>query len=154
MKNIIIVSQFSALFSIACFCGVMLCIYTSHLSYWKQIPAESFLDWFSSYSGGISNATGPLGILSMLLPFVVLIVTWGNSNSRAYWLYSFLLALAVIAITMLYFVKTNTSFIEKTIPLNAVPNTLITWGKVHLIRIVLTSISAISAVIGIIKYQN
>lgn len=154
MKNISTVSQFSALFSIACFCGVMLCIYTSHLSYWKQIPAENFLDWFSSYSGGISTATGPLGMLSLILPFVVLIITWGNTNSRAYWLCSFLLMLAVIAITMLFFVKTNTSFMEKTIPLNAVPNTLITWGKVHLIRIVLTTISAISAVIVIIKYQN
>lgn len=154
MKNIIVVSQFSALFSIACFCGVMLCIYTSHLSYWKQISPEGFLDWFSTYSGGISNATGPLGILSLILPLITLIVTWGNTNSRTYWMCSFLLMLAVIAITMFFFVKTNTSLVNKTIPLHAVPHTLITWGKVHLVRIVLTSISAVSAVIGIIKYQN
>ena len=66
---------------IAVFCGFMLCIYTAHLPFWKQIPPENFLDWFSTYSGGISNGTGPLGILSLvILPLITLILTWNNSQ--------------------------------------------------------------------------
>ncbi len=154
MKNIVLVSQFSTLLSIALFCGFMLCIYTALLPFWKQISPESFLNWFSTYSGGISNGTGPLGMLSLILPLITLILTWSNTNSRAYWLLSFLLMLGVIAITMLFFVKANTSFMNKTIALEAIPDTLITWGKLHLVRIIMTSLAAISAVIGILKYQS
>ena len=135
-------------------CGFMLCIYTTLLSFWKQVPPESFLNWFSNYSGGISKGTGPLGMLNLILPLITLTITWSNTNSRAYWLLSFLLILGVIAITMIFFVKTNSSFMNKTIALEAVPDTLVTWGKLHLIRIIMTAIAAISAVIGIIKYQN
>lgn len=154
MKNTIIASQFSTLLIIAAFCGFMLCIYTSHLSHWKQIPPENFLDWFSTYSGGISKGTGPLGMLSLALPLITLILTWSNSSSRIYWLLSFLLMLGVIAITMIFFVKTNTSFMNKTIALETIPETLVTWGKLHLVRIIMTALSAIAAVIGIIKFEH
>ena len=154
MKNIIIASQFSTVLILATFCGVMICIYTAHVPFWKQVPPEEFLDWFSTYSGGISNATGPFGMLSLVLPLITLILTWSNTNSRLYWLLSFLLILGVIAITMVFFVKTNTSFMNKTVAVEAIPDTLVTWGKLHLVRIIMTAFSAISAAIGIIKYHR
>ncbi len=154
MKCIIQICQFGTLLSIAIFCGVMLCIYTAHLPFWKQMPPEEFLNWFSKSSSGISNATGPLGILSLLLPLITLIMTWSNPNGPTYWLLSFLLVLGVIAMTMIFFVKANTSFMNKTIALEAIPETLVTWGKLHLIRIIMTFLAAISTVIGIIKYQS
>lgn len=154
MKNIVLTSQFSTLLIIAMFCGVMLCIYTSHLPFWKKAQPEDFLNWFSVYSGGISKATGPLGMLSLVLPLITLIITWSDSNSRGYWLLSFLLMLGVITITMIFFVKANTSFVSKTIPIEAIPGTLITWGRLHLVRIIITSLSAVSAGIGIVKYHS
>ena len=154
MKNIILASPFSTLMIIATFCGVMICIYTSHLSYWKQAPPNEFLNWFSTYSGGISNATGPLGMLSLILPLITLILNWRNTNSKAYWLISFLLIAGVFFITMIFFVKANTSFINKTIAIEAIPNTLLTWGKLHLVRIFITFLAAVSAVIGIFKYYH
>ncbi|MEM7372556.1 MAG: DUF1772 domain-containing protein [Bacteroidota bacterium] len=154
MKNIALASQFGSLLVIATFCGVMLCIYTSHLPFWKQVAPDDFLHWFSTYSGGISDATGPLGILSLILPVVTLAVTWSNSNSRIYWLLASLLMVGVIAITMIFFVKANTSFMNKTISVEAIPETLVTWGRLHFIRITMTSLAAILAVIGILKYQS
>lgn len=154
MKNLVLLSQYSTLISIAIFCGFMLCIYTALVPFWKQISTENFLDWFSTYSVGISKGTGPLGMLSLAFPLVTLVLTWSNSNSRIYWLLSFLLIVGVIVITMVFFVKANTSFINKTIALEAIPNTLVTWGKLHLVRIIMTTLAAISAVIGIIKYHQ
>lgn len=154
MKTIIIASQFSTILILAAFCGVMICIYTAHVPFWKQVPPEEFLGWFSTYSVGISNATGPFGMLSLVLPLITLILTWSNTNSRLYWLLSFLLILGVIAITMVFFVKANTSFMNKTIAIETIPDTLVTWGKLHLVRIIMTTFSAISAAIGVTKYYR
>ena len=129
MKNIIIASQFSTVLILATFCGVMICIYTAHVPFWKQIPPEEFLGWFSTYSGGISNATGPFGMLSLALPLITLILTWSNTKSRLYWLLSFLLILGVMAITMVCFVKANTSFMNKTVAVETIPDTWLVQKK-------------------------
>jgi len=152
MKGFALPIQFLGLIAIAVFAGVMLNIYTGHLSFWKKMPPNEFLNWFSDYSSGITKSTGPLGMLSMALPLISIIFVWNTHQSRVYWIISLLLTIGVIVITMLYFIKTNTSFGNKTIEINEIQDTLNTWGKFHLVRICLAFLSVIFAGIGILKY--
>lgn len=154
MKEITLVIQISTVLTVTAFLGVMFAIYTSHLPLWKALKPEEFLNWFSLSANGIRNATGPLGMFSLVFPLITLILTWSNTNSRLYWLFSFLLIAAVITITMIYFAKTNTAFGNKTISLDAIQSTLITWGNLHLVRLVLATISAVFSVLGIVKYYS
>ena len=153
-KKFVQVIQFVSLISIVAFFGFMLCIYTSHLSYWKQVEPEEFLNWFSTYSRGISVGTGPLGVMSLAFPLITLIMIRGHASSRTWWIMSIFLILGIFTITILFFVNTNNSFMNRTISMDAIPQTLVIWGELHLARMVMALGAAFSAVIGIIKYQN
>lgn len=150
MTRVVNLIKVGTIISMAAFAGVMLCIYTSHLTIWKQAPPQEFLHLFQRFSPGISNATGLTGILGLLLSIITLIITWKSKNTSIYWTWSFVLISSAIVLTMVYFVRVNGSFTDQSILLEDVPKTLETWGMLHSVRIVMATLAAVFGGIGII----
>lgn len=154
MKRLILSIQILSIISIGAFAGAMTMLYTALVSFWKQVPAGDFLHWFSNYSSGIETSTGPLVMLSLILPLISIFLVRKIPKSRMYWLISFLLCIGIMAITMSFFVGANTSFANGSIELDQVKETLNTWGKLHIVRISLAFISSIFAGIGLVNYMS
>ncbi len=152
MKKISLIIQSLSIISVAAFAGAMLMLYTALLSFWKQIPPADFLNWFSIYSSGIETTTGALGILSLILPLISIFLVRKISTSRNYWLLAYALVIGIMIITFSFFLEANSSFVSKSIDINAVGKTLKMWGSLHSIRISMGFLSAIFALVGLTKY--
>lgn len=121
----------------AMFAGVMLAIGVILGGYWKTLPAADFLEWFSQHSGLVMRAI-PTVVIPTLIGLVgALWLDWSNSASRIIWLGAAGCILAVLAITMSYFVPSNAAFAAKTIAVDEVPGKLDTWLMIHNVRIAL-----------------
>ncbi|MDW3651027.1 MAG: anthrone oxygenase family protein [Bacteroidia bacterium] len=154
MKRLIFSIQLLGIISIAAFAGAMIMLYTSLVSFWEQIPAEDFFNWYSNYSSGIEATTGPLVMLSLFLPLLAILLVRKIPQSRIYWLISFLLCIGIMAITLSYFVEANTSFATRSIEAAHLNESIHRWGDLHLLRISMALISAVFAGIGLLKYLS
>ncbi|WP_324695163.1 DUF1772 domain-containing protein [Novosphingobium sp. RL4] len=121
----------------AMFAGVMLAIGVILGGYWKSLPPEEFLDWFAQHGGRVQNAI-PLVVLPTLIGLGGMLWTdWSNVVSRNLWLGAAGCIVAVLVLTMAWFVPSNTAFASKAIPLDQVSGKLDTWLLVHNVRIAL-----------------
>ncbi|SUE43046.1 anthrone oxygenase family protein [Roseomonas gilardii] len=121
----------------AMFAGVMLAIGVILGGYWKNLPPAEFLEWFAQHHGLVMRAI-PLVVLPTLIGLAgMLWLDWGNSVNRMIWFGAAGCIVAVLAITMGYFVPSNAAFAARAIPVDQVAGKLDTWLMVHNLRIVL-----------------
>lgn len=121
----------------AMFAGVMLAIGVILGGYWKSLPAADFLEWFAQHSQLVMRAI-PIVVIPTLIGLAgVLWLDWSNSANSIIWFGAAGCILAVLAITMGYFVPSNAAFAAKTIPVDQVSGKLDTWLMIHNLRIVL-----------------
>lgn len=154
MKKVRLVIQILSIISIASFAGAMLMLYTSLVSFWEQIPPDDFLNWFSSYSSGITVTTGLLVKLSILFPLISIFITWKIPLSRNYWLIAYVFIIGIMVITFSFFIETNTAFVSKTIELAHVKASIKMWGDLHFIRTIMGFASSFFAVLGLVTYLS
>ncbi|WP_299105999.1 DUF1772 domain-containing protein [uncultured Tenacibaculum sp.] len=154
MKSLTTIIQILSIIVTGMFSGAMIMLYTAVLSFWKQTKPSGFLIWYSNYSSGIIDSTGPLLMLSICLPLLSFVLVRKFSRINIYWLLSFLLCVLIMIITLIYFVDVNTSFGEKSIEIGNIKSTLNTWGNLHLIRILLALFSSFLGGIGLVKYLS
>lgn len=129
----------------AMFAGVMLAIGVILGGYWKSLPPAEFLDWFAQHSGRIQNAI-PLVVAPTLIGLGgMLWLDWSSPN-RMIWFGAAGCILAVLAITMGYFVPSNATFAAKAIPVDQVSGKLDTWLMIHNLRIVLAVLASVLGV--------
>jgi hypothetical protein len=121
----------------AMFAGVMLAIGVILGGYWKSLPPADFLDWFARHSQLVMRAI-PIVVIPTLIGLVgVLWSDWSNSANRVIWLGAAGCILAVLVLTMAYYVPSNTAFAAKAIPIDQVSGKLDKWLMIHNLRIVL-----------------
>ncbi|MDI6028774.1 DUF1772 domain-containing protein [Corticibacterium sp. UT-5YL-CI-8] len=121
----------------AMFSGVMLAIGVILGGYWKSLPPAEFLDWFAQHSGRIQSAI-PLVVAPTLIGLGgMLWLDWSNTAARNFWIGAAGCILAVLAITIGYFVPSNAAFAAKAVPVDQVSGKLDTWLMIHNLRIVL-----------------
>jgi glycerol-3-phosphate acyltransferase PlsY len=133
----------------AMFAGVMLAIGVMLGGYWKSLPASGFLDWFSQNNRFIMRVI-PLVVVPAFLGLAgSLWLGWSDGKARALWTGAILCIVAVLGLTMTWFVPTNAQFATKSIPLDQVPARLDTWLMVHGIRIALATIGSVLSILAI-----
>lgn len=121
----------------AMFAGVMLAIGVILGGYWKSLPPAEFLDWFAQHSQLVTRAI-PLVVLPTLIGLAGMLWSdWSNTANRMIWFGATCCILAVLAITMVWFVPSNSAFAAKTIPLDQISGKLDTWLMIHYLRIAL-----------------
>lgn len=121
----------------AMFAGVMLAIGVILGGYWKSLPPADFLEWFARH-GNLAMRAIPIVVVPTLIGLVgMLWLDWSNSAARMIWFGAAGCILAVVAITMAYYVPSNAAFAAKSIPVDQVSSKLDTWLMIHNLRIVL-----------------
>jgi|SRR5215475_1147171 len=133
----------------AMFAGVMLAIGITLGGYWKSLPPEGFLDWFSHNNHFIVRAI-PL----VVIPTVVglagsLWLGWSEQAPRNIWLAASGCVLAVLIMTAAYYLPSNAQFASKSVPLDQVPAKLDTWLLLHNVRIALAAIASVLGIVAI-----
>lgn len=121
----------------AMFAGVMLAIGVILGGYWKSLPPADFLDWFARHSQLVMRAI-PIVVIPTLIGLAgVLWSDWSNSANRVIWFGAAGCILAVLVLTMAYYVPSNAAFAAKAIPIDQVSGKLDNWLMIHNLRIVL-----------------
>ena len=119
----------------AMFAGVMLAIGVILGGYWKSLPPAGFLDWFARHGQLVMRAI-PIVVIPTLIGLAgVLWLDRSNGTTRVIWLSTAGCIIAVLAITMGYFVPSNAAFAAKAIPVDQVSGKLDTWLLIHSLRI-------------------
>ena len=121
----------------AMFAGVMLAIGVILGGYWKSLPPADFLEWFAQYSQLVMRAI-PIVVIPTLIGLVgVLWFDWSNGTNRIIWFGAVGCILAVLVLTMAYYVPSNAAFAAKAVPVDQVSAKLDTWLLIHNLRVVL-----------------
>lgn len=121
----------------AMFAGVMLAIGVILGGYWKSLPPADFLEWFALHGNLVMRAI-PIVVFPTLISLAgMLWFDWSNIATRLIWLGAAGCILAVLAITVGYFIPSNSAYAAKTVPIDQVSGKLDTWLMIHNLRIVL-----------------
>lgn len=130
----------------AMFAGVMLAIGVILGAYWKSLPPQGFLDWFSQNNHFVAQAI-PLVVVPTLIGLAgSLYLGWNDATGRILWLVASACVLAVLAVTFAYHLPSNAQFAAKAVPLDQVSSRLDSWLLFHSLRIAL---AAAASMLGI-----
>jgi glycerol-3-phosphate acyltransferase PlsY len=133
----------------AMFAGVMLAIGVTLGGYWKSLPASDFLDWFSQNNRFIMQVI-PLVVAPAVLGLAgCLWLGWSEGRARALWIGALLCVVAVLFLTMAWFVPQNAQFAAKSVRLDQVPDRLNTWLMIHYVRIALATVGSVLGILAI-----
>ena len=95
----------------ATFAGVMLCIGVTLGAYWRSLPGDEFLEWFSHNHRYVARSI-PIAFAPTFIALAGSVAAdWGNSDGWL-WLMATLAVSTVIAITGAYFVPANRRFAD------------------------------------------
>jgi len=95
------------------FAGVMLSIGVTLGGYWRSLPTQDFLDWFTANNQFVSRSI-PLIFVPTFLGLVGSVwLSWGAPELK-YWLLSAGCILVVAVLTFAFFVPMNTAFASGT----------------------------------------
>lgn len=133
----------------AMFAGVMLAIGVTLGGYWKSLPPEGFLDWFSQNLHFIMRS-----ITMVLVPTLVGMAgsLWASRTDRSArnaWLAGSGCIVAILLITAAFYFPINARFAGRSVPLEQVPAALDTWLLVHNVRIALAALASVLGVVAI-----
>src|SRR5262245_57789608 len=116
-----------AIVGTAMFAGVMLAIGVILGAYWTRLPPADFLDWFARYADLNARAI-PLVVVPTVIGLAgSLGFGWRDARTRWLWIGAAVCVLAVLAITVVYYVPSNAAFQAKAVPVDQVPAKLSTW---------------------------
>ena len=132
------------------FSGVMLCIGVTLGGYWRSLPAQEFLDWFAANNGYVARSV-PVIVLPTLIGLVgSLWLSWG-SDAFLFWCLSAACFLAVLLLTVAYFVPSNNAFAGGMVDASQVEAKLGAWLRLHNLRIATAMLGAVIAVVATVK---
>ena len=132
------------------FSGVMLSIGVILGRFWQSLEPSAFLQWFSEYSHFVSSAI-PLVVLPTMIGLLGSVaVSWRIRGARNLWLAATLCVAAVLVITFVYFVPSNTAFVNADIAVADVAKKLSQWLSIHSVRIGLAMLAAVLGVLATI----
>lgn len=127
----------------AAFGGAMLTIGVTLGGIWKSLPAEAVLEWFFD-NGQFVMRTIPLVVVPTLIGLAgSLVGGWSDKRARLLWGGATLCIAAVLLVTIIYFVPTNTAFASEAVPLADVGDRVDSWLAVHNLRIGLAFLASI-----------
>lgn len=132
----------------ATYAGVMLAIGVILGGSWKGLSATDFLDSFAANLPFIGRA-----ISAVLLPTLVglagsLWLSWGQRDTRTFWLVAAACIAAMLILTMTWFGPTNSEFAARSLPIDQVRVKLDTWLMLHNLRIALAAAASVLGVIA------
>jgi len=138
-----------AILGSAMFAGVMLAIGVTLGGYWKSLPAADFLDWFGQNNRFIMHVI-PLVVVPAVLGLAGSVwLGWSDGKTRALWIGAMLCIVAVLVLTVTWFVPSNAQFSAKSIPLDQVTARLNIWLMVHNVRIALAMVGALLGILAV-----
>ena len=135
----------------AMFAGVMPAIGVTLGGYWMSLPASDFLDWFNENYRFIMRVV-PIVVVPAFPGLAgSLWLGWGEGKERALWIGAILCMMAVLVLTIVWFVPNNAKFAAKSVPLDQVSARLGAWLMIHWVRI---GLAAVGSVLGILAVSR
>lgn len=128
-----------SLLSLAIMTGALLAEGAILVPFWRGSSSEEFLSWYRQQAALLHNFFGPLEIAATGATLLAVAVAWMNHDPALLPLaIAAGLALAVLAVFLLYFQRANASFKNATIAVEHVPDELRTWSQWHWFRTALS----------------
>lgn len=119
------------------FCGTQLAEVALILPYWKGLPADEFFLFYKTFGQKIHQFYAPLTIVATILPIATLIYNLFDKSKTDFLMWVMTGFTVLFFLTyFLYFKEANTSFADRIISDEALPDELVKWGRWHWGRIV------------------
>jgi hypothetical protein len=115
--------------------GAMLAEGAVLVPYWRSLPADAFLAWYTDNASRLLDFYGPLELVSAVLALAAAGLSLAKRRPGAgALLLAALLSCSVLVAYPLYFRDVNASFAQHTIRLADVPGELARWAAWHWAR--------------------
>jgi hypothetical protein len=146
-----LVFPFLAIFGSSLFAGVMLAVALILGAFWRSLPPAEFLAWFGANSYLVAR-TIPVVVVPTLIGLAgSLWLNWGDASARYVWLAALGCILALLALTVAYFLPINATFNAGSIPLEDVRPALDAWLAMHWLRIALAAAAATLGLVAVTR---
>jgi hypothetical protein len=118
--------------------------------WWRSMPPESFLIWYSANASRLFDFFGPLEIVSALLAAAAgALRRYQGGSGSGLFIASAILAVAVLLVYPLYFQEVNAGFAAGTTPVDEMPAELARWAAWHWARTTIGIAAFAAAVLGV-----
>lgn len=124
-----------AICSTGAFSGLMLAIGLILGGYWRSLPPETFLDWFSTNEMLIAR-TIPVVAVPAVTGLAASIWLAGSAGRR-FWIAALLAIAVLFVVTAIVHLPINAAFAAKSLPPDQVGPAIDRWLGVHWLRIAL-----------------
>jgi hypothetical protein len=147
--------QVLSLVSLAAFTGAFLFIAMVMVPFWLSSQPDYFLEWFKLNFFRFPSLMVPLNLIALLTTLITLAVSWKSAaNTKFNWI---IVAIAVFLASItypIYFASANASFLAKTMELQIVLPTIVTWSRWNWLRLGLTIIALVLATISVYQFKE
>lgn len=118
--------------------------------FWRSLQPADFLAWYKQHASLLQKFFGPLEVAAAVLTITASALKWIHQDDGRYWLASSaILAVTVLAVFPIYFLRTNTSFRTGGIAIDHVRGELQQWSRWHGGRTILAIASFTTAVVAV-----
>ena len=136
--------------SLGIFAGAMLTEAGVLVPFWRSLPPDEFLRWYSANAKRLFAYFSPVTSMSAVLAIAAAVASlWEGHPGRWYALGAAGLALAIVASFFVYFEHANASFAAATIAVDAVPAELTRWSAWHHARTALSVVALAASLLAI-----
>lgn len=133
------------------FAGALLTIGLTLGQYWRSLPPDEFLDWFSKNSTFVMR-TIPFVLLPTLVGLVGSVwLSWPDRDQRLLWGSALACVILLLVVTAAGNGPLNSQFASKSVATAEVPGMLSKWMMFHAVRIALCSIASALAAIAMLQ---
>ena len=147
-------SEMVSVIGMSAFCAVMFAIASTLLNYWKSVPASDFAMIFALQDEDIMSMISTIVAPTIIALATTLVLNWKHTTVRVLWLSSTCVFVLILVVTVVYFVPSNSSFAAGEVPVSEVADRLVSWGKMHWVRIWLAVISVAIGAYAVVKGRS
>ena len=128
--------------------GAMLAEAGVLVPWWRFLPAEAFLIWYSENASRLLAFYGPLEIVAAALALGAAAVG-GRGAGRPWFVIAAALAVGILLLFPLYFQRANAAFADGSVAPDEVAAALRRWAGWHLARTGMGLAACVAAVLGV-----
>ena len=137
-----------AIVGAAAFSGVMICIGITLGGYWRSLPPEIFIEWFTVNSHFVARSI-PVVFLPALVGLAGSLWLAWRTPLFIMWVVSILCLMVTLLLTVSYFVPANNLFASGEMQPGIAVGKLEQWLFIHNLRIAFAMLSAVFGIVAI-----
>lgn len=150
MKNTSVYLSTIALMGL--FAGSGITILFIIVPFWHSLSSHELMQWFSNYGPRVGITMLPMQIIPLILSiWAYKLARKRNEEGKDLWLWVNVSNSMMLMMFLVYYLPVNLQFVNQTMHPSDVPSELVRWEIIHIVRVILSVLSTVLAIIAYFK---